>query len=74
MGLRPMPDVLSLSWANEGGHNLGYIVSIIATDAVIAKMTVMGTTVIAASGDYGQFGFQKPFCGGKTHLRGTAFC
>lgn len=54
MGLRPMPDVLSLSWANQGDHNLGYIVSIIATDAIIAKMTAMGTTVVAASGDYGQ--------------------
>jgi subtilisin family serine protease len=63
-----MPDVLSLSWGNQGEHNLGYIFSIVATDAIIAKMTAMGTTVVAASGDYDQFSVLDPYCGGKLTL------
>lgn len=67
MGMRPLPDVLSLSWGSAQPATPGTeeIKEVIASDAILAKMAAMGVTVVAASGDYGSYGTPTATCAGK---------
>jgi subtilase family serine protease len=70
MGLRPLPDVMSLSWGSAQPAPTGadQIKELLASDTILAKMAAMGVTVVAASGDYGNYGTAKATCDGKHRL------
>jgi hypothetical protein len=64
MGLRPLPDVLSLSWgsAQPAPPGAEEIETVIASNAILAKLAAMGVTVVASSGDYGNYGISTATC------------